>query len=140
MRKLVKLVFIITLFTLPKFMYGQVSVIANKSMKISEKITLGTVNNLYLLDINELSGNKIKLFDMSADNDTKNKFYNGLGKSGGDFKKIWLKKKLTGNGNPPSTVDNDDDMLSKIASTPGSVGYISSSKVNGTVQVLFEIK
>jgi len=43
---------------------------------------------------------------------------------------------LTGNGTAPENVSDEDAMLAKVSSTPGSIGFISSSKVTGGVKVL----
>jgi hypothetical protein len=127
------------LFFLNCYSYSQVAVIANKSVS-SSKVSTSALGDLYELDNTDLGGTKVKLFDINGDSPIKDKFYKSLGKSTSDIKKVWMKKKLTGNGNPPSGVSSEDDMLSKVASTPGAIGYISTSKVNSSVKVLLELK
>jgi ABC-type phosphate transport system substrate-binding protein len=56
------------------------------------------------------------------------------------MKKLWMKVQLTGEGQPPTGVGSEDEVLSKVASTPGAIGFVSSDKVNGSVKVLLTIK
>jgi ABC-type phosphate transport system substrate-binding protein len=136
-----KLIFITSLFCLLTInSYGQVSVIANKS------VSQNSVNSSALSDIYSLSnvkwsnGSKIFVYEQSADNDTKSKFYKFISKEPLALKKEWLKKQFSGEAKAPETVSSDEEMISKVASTPGAIGYVKSSSVNGNVKVLTEIK
>ena len=137
MRKLVLALIISTI--LPIASFAKIAVIANKDVKTSS-INKAKLLDVYSLDINEFGGSKIKIFDYSSENPVKTSFFGFLEKSIAEFKQVWMKKKLTGNGNPPISVGSEDDMLSKVASTPGAIGYVSSDKVNASVKVLLEIK
>ena len=135
-----KIILIISLFLLAFIASNaQVAVIANKSISVA-KINLATLNNIYSLEQVDLGGTKVQLFDLAEESGAKSSFYNALGKPAAEFKKIWMKKKLTGNGNPPKPVASEDDMLAKVASTPGAIGFVSASKVNSSVKVILEIK
>lgn len=118
---------------------AQVSVVANKSLK-TDKINLSTLKDIYNLDSQSLNGEKVKLFDFSSDNAAKNSFYSALGTTSAEIKKVWLKAKLTGAGNPPENVDSDDAMINKVSSTPGAIGFVKSSSVTGNVKVILELK
>jgi len=118
---------------------AQVSVIANKSLK-SDKINLSTLKDIYNLDTQSLNGEKVKLFDFSSDNSIKSNFYSAINANPAEIKKVWLKAKLTGGGNPPVNVSSEDEMINKVSSTDGAIGFVSSSKVNDKVKVLLEIK
>lgn len=118
---------------------AQVVIIANKSVNVS-KINIATLINIYQLEQTELGGAKVQLFDLNEESGAKQAFYSALGKPASEYKKIWMKKKLTGNGNPPKPVSNEDEMVNKVANTPGAIGFVSASKVNGNVKVILEIK
>lgn len=118
---------------------AQVSVIANKSFK-SDRINLSTLKDIYNLDTQSLNGEKVKLFDFSPDNSIKSNFYSAINANPAEIKKVWLKAKLTGGGNPPVNVSSEDEMINKVSSTDGAIGFVSSSKVNDKVKVLLEIK
>jgi ABC-type phosphate transport system substrate-binding protein len=118
---------------------AQVAVIANKDFGPSS-LDETTVKNLYNLVVNDVGGNKVKLFDMSNDTPSKQKFFAMIGKASTDMRKVWLKAKLTGNGTPPEAAASEDDMLAKVSSTPGGIGYVPKSKVGGNVKVLMLIE
>jgi len=133
------LIISLLVFVYASFSTAQVSVIANKSLK-SDKINFTTLKDIYNLDSQSLNGEKVKLFDFSSDNAAKNSFYSALGTTPAEIKKVWLKAKLTGSGNPPENVGNDDEMVNKVSSTVGAIGFVKSSSVNGNVKVLLELK
>ncbi len=137
MKKLLLALIICTV--LPVASIAKIAVIANKDVKISS-INKAKLLDVYTLDIAEFGGNKIKVFDYSSETPTKKSFFGTFDKSISEFKQIWMKKKLTGNGNPPLNVGSEDDMVNKVASTSGAIGYVDSDKVTGAVKVLMEIK
>lgn len=128
---------LIALICFPIFAYSKVAVIANKGVKASG-VNKAKITDMYSLDLLEVGGTQIKLFDFEGNNTTKTDFFETLGKSPTEMNKVWLKKKLTGNGNPPTKVGDDAEMLKKVASTAGGIGYIDAGKVDGSVQVLAE--
>jgi len=137
MKKIVLFVILAILFATEKIS-AQVAVIANKSVSASS-VDASSLSNIYSLDSKNLGGVTVVVLDLGEDNDAKKKFYAFLGKSFADMKKVWLKAKLTGNGNPPITVASEEEMIKKVASTPGAIGYVSASKVTGDVKVLKKI-
>ena len=54
-------------------------------------------------------------------------------------KRHWKRKMARGAGSPPSELGSHDAVLKSIASTPGSIGYIDASKVDGSVKVLLTV-
>ncbi len=117
---------------------AQISVIANQSVSESS-ITVGNAGNIYSLTKTKWSdGSKIIVFDNSSD--AKNAFYASIGKDQLSMKKEWMKKQLTGEAKAPETLGSDADIIAKVASTPGAIGYVKSSSVNSSVKVLLEIK
>jgi ABC-type phosphate transport system substrate-binding protein len=52
----------------------------------------------------------------------------------------WKRKLATGNGNSPVELNSYDVVLRYVATTPGSISYIDTSRVNDSVKVLFTIK
>lgn len=51
----------------------------------------------------------------------------------------WKRKMATGGGSSPVELGSHDAVLKSVASTPGSIGYIDSSKVDDSVKVLLTI-
>jgi ABC-type phosphate transport system substrate-binding protein len=119
---------------------AQVAVIANKS--VSEgSITSGKLGDIYSLRLKAWgNGSAIVPVTLKSDNEDAQKFFSSIGKSSMEMKKLWMKLQLTGEGQPPVGVGSEDEVLSKVASTPGAIGFVSADKVNGSVKVLLTIK
>ena len=119
---------------------AQVAVIANKSVPESS-VSSSKLSDIYSLRLKTWSnGSAIVPVTFKSDNEDSQKFFNSLGKSTMEMKKLWMKLQLTGEGQPPVGVGSDDEVLSKVASTPGAIGFVSADKVNGSVKVLLTIK
>lgn len=116
---------------------AQVSVIVNKS--VSESANASKVANIYSLTQTKWAdGTKIVVLDNTSD--TKSDFYSKIGKELLTLKKEWMKKQLTGEAKAPESLGSDDDVIQKVTSTPGAIGFVKSSKVTANVKVLTELK
>jgi ABC-type phosphate transport system substrate-binding protein len=62
-----------------------------------------------------------------SESDTRESFYRYLGTSPSRIKSMWIKKKLSGEGDPPRSFDTEEEVLAEIAGTPGAVGYVGIS-------------
>lgn len=140
--KLLQICSIIAVFfvcTVQSQMQAQVAVIVNKSVPAAS-LSASQVSDLYALNTKQWgNGSKVVVFDLKTDGDVKSKFYGFLGKSSGDLKKIWMRLKLTGEAEPPTALASDDEILAKVASTPGAIGFVSADKVNDKVKVVAKI-
>lgn len=52
------------------------------------------------------------------------------------LRRVWDRQVYTGTGQAPETVANEQEMLYRIATTPGAVGYLSSEMIDETVHKL----
>jgi ABC-type phosphate transport system substrate-binding protein len=133
--------FLIILLTLaivtPAF--GQVSIIANKNIDASS-ITFSVLRNIYQLDTKELGGTSLTLFDLNIEGPAKKTFCDAVGLSTMELRKVWLRKQLTGNGKPPQAITTEAEMIARVASTPGAIGFVSSASVTSDVKVLLQIR
>jgi ABC-type phosphate transport system substrate-binding protein len=118
---------------------AQVVIIANKNLPV-KSIDKNSLVNLYTLQSNELDAQKVKLFYSNTENEAVKKLLEMIGKSGTELKKIWLKAKLTGNGNPPENSFSDEDMVQKVASTPNAIGFVSLKSVNSSVKIIMKLE
>ena len=59
-----------------------------------------------------------------------------LKKSQSQLKAVWARQIFTGGAKPPKELGGDDEILKFVASTPGAIAYIDSSKLNKTVKAL----
>ena len=120
--------------------YTQVAVIANKSVP-ENSITSSKLEDIYTLRAKTWSdGKAIVPFTIKSETEIVDKFFSAIGKSNSEIKKIWMKIQLTGEGQAPEGLGSEDDVLNKVASTPGAIGFVDAKKVNGNVKVLLEIK
>jgi len=117
---------------------AQVSIVVNKSVSESSVNTAKVASIFSLVETKWSDGSKIVVFDQKGD--AKENFYAAIGKDPLAMKKDWLKKQLTGEARAPETVGGDADVIAKVSSIPGAVGYVTSSSVTSGVKVLLEIK
>ena len=52
------------------------------------------------------------------------------------LRSMWDRLVFSGTGQAPIKVNSIDEMLAKVASTPGAIGYLRRAKINDTVNVL----
>jgi uncharacterized protein (DUF2267 family) len=118
--------------------YSQIAFIANKGIEMNISI-ITAVSDIYTLETQKsANGVALVVFDLkTAPND---QFYAALGKSSTELKKIWMKMQLSGDGKAPTALASEDEMIAKVASTPGAIGYVSQAKVTDAVKTLFTIK
>lgn len=135
--------FIITFFCLflnTANVVSQVAIISHKTVPV-DSITKSALLDLYTGDIQSWSnGEPVIVFDLKTRGDTKTIFYDFLGKKSSRMKSIWLKKKLSGEWDPPESSDTEDEIIKKVSTTTGAIGFVSLSKVTDDVKVLFIIQ
>ena len=119
---------------------AQIAVIAHKSVP-KDSIKKNELLDFYTVDIKRWSNDApVVVLDLKPKSETKDSFYEFLGKSSSRMKSIWLKKLLSGESDPPEALKSEEEMLKKVASTPGAIGFVSLKKVSNEVKVLIEIK
>jgi ABC-type phosphate transport system substrate-binding protein len=119
---------------------AQVAVIAYKSAPINE-ISSSQLLDFYTGDVRYWSNDDpVVVFDLEPKGEIKKAFYNFLGKSTSRMKSIWMKRMLSGEGNPPEAIKSEEELLKKVAETKGAVGFISYDKVSEDVKVLAKIE
>lgn len=118
------------------FASGQVAVIANKSVPVDE-VSSQQLLDFYTGDV-KLWENKdpVIVTDLKPEGEVKALFYEYLGKSPSRMKSIWLKKMLSGEGDPPEALKSENEVLQKVSSTPGAIGFVSEASVTDEVKVL----
>jgi len=115
---------------------AQVAVIANKSVPL-EKISETKLLDIYSGEIKWWdNGDPVIVFDLAEKTEVKSAFYNYLGKSTSRMKSIWLKKMLSGEGEPPEALKSENEMLKRVGETIGAIGFISKNKVASEVKEL----
>ena len=134
------IVTLLFLFSWAETSFSQVAVIANKSVPV-DTIKKSELLDFYTGDIKKWKDEQpVVILDLKPRGDTKKAFYKFLGKSPSRMKSIWLKMMLSGEGDPPLSMRSEDELLQKVASTPGAIGFVSQRRVNGDVKTLFLIQ
>jgi ABC-type phosphate transport system substrate-binding protein len=118
---------------------AQVAIIVHKTAP-AESLSKAQVIDFYSADI-KLWSNKapVVIFDLKPSGEVKETFYKFLGKTPSRMKSIWLKKLLMGEGEPPQALASEEEMVKKVASTPGAIGFASKAKVDGNVKIVLII-
>lgn len=107
---------------------AQVAVVANPSVPV-QSIDGRTLLDMYTGDLKLWSsGQPIVPVDLKARGSVKDAFYQFIGMSASRLKSIWMKNMLAGEGDPPAAIESEDEVLRKVASTPGAIGYVSIPK------------
>ncbi|MFC2085218.1 hypothetical protein ACFLS9_09180 [Bacteroidota bacterium] len=132
--------FIVLFLILTIVANAQVAIIANKSVPI-DNITKSYLFDLYSKDIIWWENNEpVIIFDLKPKTEVKQLFYSYLGKSPSRMKSIWLKKLLSGEGDPPEAVLSDEEMIQKIINTKGAIGFVDINSVTDSVKLLMRIE
>jgi len=137
----IKIVIVTTFFLLTCAVngFGQVVVIANKSVPV-DTLNKTDLLDIYTGDIKKWSDNQpVVVFDLKSNVEAKEAFYKFLGKSFSRMKSIWLKKMLSGEGEPPALMSSEEELLQKVVSTRGAIGYVNHAKVSEEVKILVAV-
>ena len=121
-------------------MATKIAVIVHKSVPVeeigkSEVLDLTTGDKSFWSD-----GSPVILFDLRPKDDIRRAYYRFLGIRSSRVKSIWLKRLLSGDADPPVALATPEEMLKRVATTPGAVGFVALSSVNDDVRVVFEIE
>lgn len=112
---------------------AQMAVIAHPGVSEASLDRRGALD-VFTLEKTRLGSTRVVTFTLSgADAEA---FYSAIGRSHNDIKKDWLRKKLAGEGEPPAQVGSAAEMIAKVSSTPGAIGFVPASAVNASVKVL----
>jgi len=121
--------------------YAQVAVIVNKSTPVS-KITAGSLEQIYNLNNTKWSdGTKIIVY-YNKEQSICQKLCDFIGVDIISLRKRWMKLQLSGEGKAPEAVESDVEMIKKVTSTVGAIGYVkASAAINGNdVKVIATIE
>ena len=133
----IKLGLFLTVISLP--VYGQVAVICHPQIQENE-IDKVRLLDFYSGDILQWTdGTPVVLVDLKEKGKVKNSFYDFLGKSTSRMKSIWMRNMLSGESDPPLSIQDEGEILSLVAKTPGAIAFINLNMVDDTVKLLAEI-
>ena len=79
------------------------------------------------------------LLDLKPKNATKKAFYDFLGKRPSRLKSIWMKKTLSGEGDPPEALKSESEIPEKVQSTPGALSFVGKPFSSEQIKTLLVI-
>ncbi|MDH5553393.1 MAG: hypothetical protein OEX82_08695 [Nitrosomonas sp.] len=83
------------------------------------------------------NGNLIRVFVLSDNDDLHHDFSKEkLNVFPYQLRLAWDRLVFSGTGQAPTLVNSQDDMLAKVANTPGAIGYLKTNYINDDVHVL----
>lgn len=118
---------------------AQVLVIAHASVP-ADTITQTELLDLYTGEVRFWhNGQHVIIYDLQSQGETRDSFYTFLGKTSSRIKSIWLRRKLSGEGDPPERLASEEELLVRVQSTPGAIGFVALAGVPPDVKVLTRI-
>lgn len=131
-----RFVVFLLLFTCAFVAQAQMAIIANPSV---DEYTFNKdgVQKIYRLEMSTWSnGATIVPFDLKVEGKTQEAFYDLMNRTPLEMRRLWTKAAMAKTGKAPESAGSEDEMVDKVASTPGGIGYVSASKVGKRVKVL----
>lgn len=112
-------------------------VIANKSVQ-QASLPLETLRAIFAMRQRTFpDGQAVHVFVLPDDNPIHEDFSKRvLGVYPHQLRLAWDRAVFSGTGQAPNEVASEAEMIEDVASTPGSVGYIKKTSLNGQVRVL----
>ena len=109
---------------------------------VSEKVlSVNSLRSIFSMHLKTWSnGTKIRVFVFSDDNQLHQNFSKEkLNVFPYQLRSTWDRLVYSGTGQAPIVVNSAEEMVSKVANTPGAIGYLWRANINENVNVL-EIK
>ncbi len=85
-------------------------------------------------------GTSVVVLDLKAKGVVREGFYDLLGRRPSRMKSIWLRRMLSGEGDPPEALATETEILRRVATTPGALGYVNSDSVTAAVRVVLRVR
>ena len=123
--------------TTPISSFGQeIAVIAHPEVPESE-ISKELVLDFFTGDRRRWSNEEPVIpLDLQEPKEIRKSFYKSLGKSSSRMRSIWMRRKLSGEGEPPEAIRTEQEVILRVANTPGAIGFIRRENVTDQVKLL----
>ena len=119
---------------------AQVAVIAHKSVPINTA-SAATVLEIYSLGVKQWSNEStVVVVNLKGSGNTVATFYKFIGTPVLEMKKLWMRMQLSGEAKAPISMNTEEEVVEKVASTRGAVGFVSADRVTTEVKVIATIK
>lgn len=115
---------------------AQVSIIVNHDV-IESSISSSDIKSIFTNKLPKWEdGKKINIIILTDREPTEYFLKQYIHKSLSQFKTHWLKQVFTGKAIMFKSVSTHDELLEKVSTTPGGIGFIDPEKVNDSVKVI----
>lgn len=127
---------IITLCLFQHLAFGQ-SLIVNDQTSIN-KISRNTARAIFSMRLKQWpDGSPIVVFVLADDNPLHRAFIRDkLSMFPHQLRRSWDRYVYSGTGLAPIEIDNEQEMLEKVATTPGSIGYTNKENTNAHIRTV----
>ena len=116
--------------------HSQVAIIANSSVSESS-MTAEQLLDICLLETRTWSNGKAIELMLLRDNSPEEKqFYEFLGRTPLEMRKVWLRAQLSGQARPPVQITSQEELVRRVEVTPGAMGFVNKQKIRGNVKIL----
>jgi ABC-type phosphate transport system substrate-binding protein len=116
---------------------AQIAVIAHPNVPV-DSMNKSKITDLFTGDVRIWNdGSPVVPLDLQAPKDVRKEFYKALGKSSSRMRSIWMKRKLSGDGDAPASVETEDEVVRRVESTPGAISFVRASHAPPSVKVLY---
>ena len=110
--------------------------VVNPQIK-NQHISQSTVRTIFGMRLSSWKDHNIKVFVLPDDDPIHNMFSKQvLGMFPHQLRWAWDRQVFSGTGRAPIMVTTEEEMRQRIASTPGAIGYLRRSQVDGSVHEL----
>jgi len=82
------------------------------------------------------NGERVVVFDLKVKGTVRDTFYEYLRRKPSRMKSIWLKRMLSGEGDPPEAIPSEDSLMQRVATSPGAIGFVSQATANDSVKII----
>jgi len=115
---------------------AQIAVIAHPAVP-ADSMSKSTIVDMFTGDTRQWNnGLPVVPLDLQEPKDVRKVFYKSLGKSSSRMRSIWMKRKLSGEGDAPQAIETEDEVVAQVAKTPGAISFVRASHASASVKVL----
>lgn len=131
-----KLALILCLMLLPEWVWS-VEIITNRSVNIST-LTLASARSIFgMRQVKWPDGERIQVFVLADTNPTHVALCKErLNLFPYQLRQSWDRLVYAGMAQAPIELSNEDELINKVATTPGAIGYVRKVKPNDAIKII----
>jgi hypothetical protein len=118
---------------------AQVAIIANPSVN-ADSLNVSQLRDIYSLNTRQWGdGRQIVPVILQGNEAAMRAFHRFIGITPLEMRKLWMRIQLSGEGKAPLALNSDEDIVAKVASTPGAIGIVNGRSDTAKVKTLLII-